>query len=459
MHILILAGGGGTRLWPFSREDFPKQFLHFGDQESLLQKSIRRFLSFSLAESISVVTNTQYQKIVEQQIEKIDPVKKLNIIVEPERKNTAPAIAFAVKFLEGNHLIQPDASLLVLPSDHYIEPEEVLLSYLEKTLPLIETHHLVLFGITPTKPETGYGYIQKGKNVGPHSFQVSRFIEKPETKKAEEYLVSGEYLWNSGMFAFSSHLFWRQLSILAPDIFSLVQGDLPQIVNQFSQMPSISFDYAILEKTKETLVCPLPVIWSDVGCWDSIYDMLEKDQNQNVKSGNILEIDTKNSLIFGGKRLISTIGLEDLLIVETDDATFISKKGESQKVKQLVQELIQAGNREGTNHTTKQFSWGTISLLHDNPQYSIQKIELFPKHSFEPIIPSQLTLLEGTAIVKTSLSLEKMQLLKATPITKKTIIANPDETTAQILLLCALSFFSEVPNPDHHNPQAIQKNI
>lgn len=339
MHIVILAGGGGARLWPLSRESFPKQFLHFGDESSLLQKSVSRFLTSPFTETLSIATNAQYASLVRQQLEKIDPGQKVQIIIEPARKNTAPAIAFALKYLQEKLNVQDRASILILPSDHLIEPQAVFSYYLEQIEPLATKNRLILFGIHPTKPETGYGYIQIGEKFDRFTYRAKRFIEKPDYALAESYLNMGDTFWNSGMCVFSIAHFWQHLNRHAPKISALLQGSIEEAAARFHEMPDISFDYAVLEKCDDILVCPLPVTWSDVGCWDSVYDVMTKDENQNVKIGNIIDIDTKNSLIIGGKRCISTIGLEDVLIVDTDDALFICKKGESQKVKRIVQSM------------------------------------------------------------------------------------------------------------------------
>lgn len=324
-HVVVLAGGGGTRLWPLSKQEFPKQFLRFGNKYSLLQRTALRYAE---APSVTVVTNAQYEPLVRTQLEALH--QKVRILIEPERKNTAPAIAYALTQLD----ISEDAPLLVVPSDHLIEPQALLTHYLDQVQPVVQSGELVLFGIRPTKPETGYGYIQIGKTCHSLTHIVKRFVEKPDRKLAESYVASGDYYWNSGMFALTPRLLWQKLSQHSPDIYHLIHTD------RYHEMPDISFDYAILEKMERILVCPLPVTWSDVGSWDSVYDVLEKDENQNAVQGNVFGVDTKNCLIFGGKKLIATVGVEDLLIVETDDAIFISKKGESQKVKQIVQELI-----------------------------------------------------------------------------------------------------------------------
>ncbi len=444
LHILILAGGGGTRLWPLSRQDFPKQFLHFGDQQSLLQKSVSLFVDSPLTETISIATNAQYAPLVRQQLEKIDPESKIHVIIEPLRKNTAPAIAFALKYLEMELKIGKEASVLILPSDHLIEPKSLFSSCLMQVEPLLRKNHLLLFGIRPTKPETGYGYIQLGGKFECGTHQVKRFVEKPDQQLAETYIASKEYLWNSGIFALSMGVFWQKLTQHAGEISALVQGNLEEVTSQFDQMPNISFDYAILEKCDDILVCPLPVIWSDIGCWDSVYDVMDKDENQNVKHGNIVDIDTKNSLIIGGKRLISTIGLEDILIVETDDATFISKKGESQKVKNMVQELVKTGKKEGENHSTLQHSWGATHLLDETNEWDLHKIQIYPGKIWE------LTLFQGgnwVALDHAELEiggfLQTFKPLDTRSIQKGEKIKNSSKNTVNLLFMTSKTAFAK----------------
>lgn len=397
MHIVILAGGSGMRLWPVSRKDLPKQYLSFGDKLSLLQKTTNRFLRSPLTESISISTNADQAARVKEQLSEIDPEQKTGILVEPYSRNTAPAIAFALRSLEEHKNVKESDSILVLPSDHLIEPESVFLQYLEMIDPVVRNNQLVIFGIRPTKPETGFGYIQIGKKQDWLTYKVKRFVEKPNRHVAESYLASGDYYWNAGMFAFSAGLFWRKLEEHAPEIYAAMQGTTREIETRFAQIPDLSFDYAVLEKSENTLVCPLPVSWSDVGCWDSVYDTMNKDENQNVQIGNVVSIDTKNSLIFGGKRLISTVGLEDMLIVATEDATFISKKGESQKVKEIVQKLIQIGSKEGTSHSTQNFPWGIVQILEEGKECRIEKVVIFGGESWE--LPEGATgiVLEGKA--------------------------------------------------------------
>lgn len=331
MNILILAGGEGTRLWPLSRRDIPKQFHYFGDKYSLLQKSLLRYLSWPSLSKIVVLTNCDHRQIVEQQIAKLAPSKRVEIIVEPARRNTTAAIALGVQFLQES-LNNLDIPILITPSDHLIESSEIFSQAIQNIPASSLESQIILFGIQPDRPETGYGYIKLGTPLTSTLYRVESFEEKPTHERAKLFLKDPKMVWNSGMLLFSPRTFWNEIKLHAPE-FSIAA------LNHFHQLPNLSIDYALLEKSQNLAVQPLSISWSDVGCWDSIYEISDKDQNHNAKVGNICEIDTRNSLIIGNKKLICAIGVEDLLIVDTEDALFISKKGESQKIKALLQQM------------------------------------------------------------------------------------------------------------------------
>lgn len=378
MKHIILAGGSGTRLWPFSRSSFPKQFLHFGDKESLLQKTIKRFYPVASVKDILIVTNKTYFHIAKNQLCAIDPAFQSQILVEPERKNTAPAICLAVKYFQDILHVNEDECFLVSSADHIVSPESALLSAAFEGESMVKQGHHLIFGIRPNKPETGYGYIKTGESIGSHFFQVDRFVEKPDFHKAQIYLLSGRYLWNAGIFLFHIKTFMQEMVACSPEIGRFIQGTFEEMERRFSEMPDISIDYALLERSRRLLVAPLNVTWSDVGSWDSIYDLFDKDTNQNVKLGNVLDIDTKNCLIMGAKRLISTVGLEDLLIVDTEDALFIGKKGQSQTVKLLVDEMKKRNVKESFDHLICHRPWGTYTVLQEDTRFKIKRIVVDP---------------------------------------------------------------------------------
>jgi mannose-1-phosphate guanylyltransferase / mannose-6-phosphate isomerase len=331
---IILAGGSGSRLWPLSKTHLPKQFLHFGNGETLLQKTIKRYLLLCNPSDLFLVTSQDYFPLVKIQAESIHPILATQILVEPEKKGTAPAIAFAVSYFLNVLCCDLQECFFVSSSDHLISPMEPFLVAMRDAEAIAAKGRHVLFGIYPQRPETGYGYIKANARG-----EVEQFIEKPQLERAQEFLLSGEYLWNSGIFVFQLFTFLEELEEYAPQLAAYVRSSLSQNAQAFSELQESSIDCALMERSRKTHVLPLAISWYDVGSWDGVYDVLEKDENDNVKVGNIFDVDTKNCLILGGKRLISTIGLENLFVIETEDAILIGKRGEAQRVKSLVEAL------------------------------------------------------------------------------------------------------------------------
>ncbi len=328
MKIVILSGGGGQRLWPISRKSFPKQFLHFGDGKSLLQKTVERFSNAPFCDEIFIVTNDFLEPLVKKQIKQFEGKKELTILKVPSPKNTGPAISFAVKEIYKK-TGSKNTHLLFVPSDHFMESKEVFFERVQECARFASEGKIVTFGINPYEPETGYGYIKKGNELSRGIYDVEKFVEKPNKKLAEKYLRDGNFLWNSGMFAFSVETFEKECLLHCPEIM----GD------DFNTIPSLSIDYALMEKTKNIVVSPLDISWSDVGSWHSVHKILEKDHNNNVKIGSVVEKETSNCLMISSEKKIACIGLEDLIIIETKEVILVAKKSESQKIKDFLQEL------------------------------------------------------------------------------------------------------------------------
>lgn len=377
MKIIILAGGTGTRLWPFSRTTHPKQFLRFGNENSFLEKTLLRFLKIRNPDEIFIVTSGEHYHLVKSQAINVNDKLQNQIIVEPERKSTGPAIALAATYLKEIGSSDEDC-FFVSSSDYYIMPEDRFLDYVKKSEEIARKGKIVIFGVRPNKPETGYGYIKISSSDNKGFIEVEKFIEKPHLDEATNYLTKGGYLWNCGIFTFQIKVFLEEMNKYASDIGQSLKQNYQNFRDNFSKMPEISIDHCLMEKSRNIAVCPMDVEWSDIGSWDSIFEVMNKDQNQNAKIGNVLDIDTKNSLIIGGKRLISTIGLENMVVVDTEDAIFLGKRGESQRVKQLVSELNKMGKKESCHHSTIHRPWGHYTILEENLGYKVKKIVVNP---------------------------------------------------------------------------------
>ncbi len=378
MKVIILAGGSGMRLWPLSRQSFPKQFLHFGQSHSLLQKTLLRFLKIFPPGDLLIITNQEYAHLVKQQAEEIHRELHSQIVLEPEKRNTAPAICLGVKYLQERMGAKENECFLVSSSDHILSPEEFFLEKIGEAQKIASKGYHVIFGIRPTKPETGYGYIRYRKTKRDF-YEVVEFSEKPSQERAQQFLFSGDYLWNMGIFLFRISTFLEDLALHQAEMHNHLLGKLEQLIHSFPLLPALSIDYALLEYSNKIQVMPVDVSWSDIGSWDGVYDALPKDSAGNIKVGNILDMETKNSLLISDKQLIAAIGIEDLLIIGSDDALLVAKKGHSQKVKALVEQLQGNGSKTAIEHRTIHRPWGLYTILEEGERYKIKRITVDPK--------------------------------------------------------------------------------
>jgi mannose-1-phosphate guanylyltransferase/mannose-6-phosphate isomerase len=439
MKVLILAGGSGTRLWPASREAYPKQFLKLGGKKSLLQQILERFLNIVSPKDILLLTNEQYEFLVLSDVNEVSKDLADNVLLEPARRNTAPAIALGMKYCLERLRISPEEVLFVCPSDHIIKPVEKFVEYVKLAEKVARQGYIVTFGIKPRYPETGYGYIKiTGEDLGGY-YLVERFAEKPNLETAKRFLTEGNYFWNSGMFIFTIETMIEELRLYASEIYQLFNQPLDDMMANFQKMPDISIDYAVMEKSKKVVAIPIDIYWSDIGSWDSLYDALDKDEKSNVIFGNVLAKDIEGCLVIGNKRLISMVDLKDLIIVETDDAILIAKRGSAQKVKHIVEELKRERRIEVFEHRTVYRPWGECTILEENPGYKIKRIVVKPGASIDlqihPHWNKHWIVVKGTAKVTIGDKVMHIHKNESVYVPKSTPhrLENPGESTLEVI--------------------------
>lgn len=365
MFGIILAGGSGSRLWPLSRELYPKQLLNLTSNESLLQSTFDRLKYFMPCENIVSITNTKHTSNVKLQLGSM--CDDLSVLSEPLSRNTAPAIALATKFIQQKNP-KIDPVIIVVPSDHLIKNNKKFMQTVKKGEKLAQEGYIVTFGIEPTYPETGYGYINRSNKKILDGFKVKEFVEKPDAKTAQKYLDAKTYFWNGGIFMFKASTMIEEIKKLSPEIFNLMGefdfSDSDRIeYNLFEKMPSISIDYAIMEKSDKIALVKLESDWNDLGSWQSIYDVSKKDKDNNVIVGHVLDEGSKNSFVYSSSKLVATIGLEDTVIVETEDAILACKKDRTQDVKKIFDTLKKLNDDTHLVHKTVYRPWGFYTVL------------------------------------------------------------------------------------------------
>ncbi len=382
MTPVILSGGSGTRLWPLSRRHYPKQFLPLVTKNTMIQETLLRLNGLPGLKNPIVVCNEDHRFMMAEQLWEIGITPK-KIILEPIGKNTAPAVALAALNADSK-----DEVLLVLPADHVINDIEAFHAAILEAEALAKKGNLVTFGIVPTHPETGYGYIMRDSEKIGNAYKVAAFVEKPDAVTAKNYIKSGDYLWNSGLFAFTAGTFLRELEKFHPKMLAACSQALQTAREDldftrldkiiFSTCPADSIDYAIMEKTDRAVVVPLDAGWNDVGSWSSLWDVTDKDASGNAISGDVITVDSKNSYIYAEDKLVTVLGIENLVVVETKDAVMIAPKDKVQDVKRIVDELKQLGRSEIDIHKKAYRPWGHYESVDSGDRHQTKRIIVKP---------------------------------------------------------------------------------
>lgn len=387
---VILAGGSGTRFWPLSREHFPKQLLRIIGEGTLLQQTFERLLHGIPSRRILIVTNMAQCEAIKLQLGQWKDEVAGNLLIEPEGRNTAAAIGWAALDVLRR---DPEGIMVVVPADHVVKAPTKFIRAIRFAAELALKDYLVTFGIVPNRPETGYGYIQpqkrkvllaKGALAG---YPVAKFIEKPPPEHAKRYFRSGNYFWNSGIFVWKASAILNELKRYQPDMSRLLMSlekrvdstDYQEFLHKvYGKLPAISIDHAVMEHSQKATVVPVEIGWSDVGSWSSLEEVAPRDKAGNVRSGNIVDLGSRNSVLFADRRVVATIGLDNMVVVDTPDATLVCAKERAQDVKAIVTALKEQGAQEHLEHRTVFRPWGTYTVLEEGAGYKVKRIEVAP---------------------------------------------------------------------------------
>ena len=384
IHPVILCGGSGTRLWPLSRAGLPKQFHCLSGSDSLLQGTVARLNDPGCCGAPVVICNDQHRHLVAEQLRQIE-VEPERIVLEPMGRNTAPAAAVAAILLGNSN---PDALLLLLPSDHFIADRPGFLRAVDQAAAAAAEDWLVTFGVQPDAPETGYGYIKRGGALGAldNCFQVDRFVEKPDLATAESYLQAGDFAWNSGMFLFSAKSLLTELERWQPEILAACrravesghqEGKSLFLDRQsFSDCPSDSIDYAVMEKTERAAIVPVDIGWTDIGSWGALWEFSEKTEAGNVCHGDVIAVATQDSYLRSESRCLATVGAKDLVVVVTDDAVLVADRHQTQDVKAVVDHLKAQGRKEHLDHRKSHHEWGRMICEDDAFDHAVVHLQI-----------------------------------------------------------------------------------
>lgn len=448
---VILAGGSGSRLWPLSRELYPKQLIKLDGDNTLFQSTFIRISQIVPISNILTVTNIKHYSDLKLQADKVDTETMCKFLIEPVGRNTTPAIGLA-SFYIMNTLSkeESDPIIVVSPSDHIIKDTYSFVETMKKSIKLAENGYIVTLGIKPDKPDTGYGYIHAIEDenisvINDDALKVLEFKEKPNLVNAQKYIQQQNYYWNSGIFIFKASVLINELKKYSPEIYEqltkiTIKDKTPSVdYNDYIKLEDISIDYSVMEKSDLITLLPLDSGWYDLGSWESIHEFAEKDENQNYKFGDTININTNNSLIFSTSKLVTTIGLKDTIVVETDDAILVCDKSQAQDVKKIYNVLKESHNSCYLSHTTIYRPWGYYTILKKAEGFQIKLLSINPEHKLSYQMHyhrhEHWTVVKGTAkIIKDGqeILLKSGEIIDI-PATVKHSVENPGKLTLEII--------------------------
>ena len=451
---VLLCGGVGSRLWPVSRQGRPKQYLNLIGENSLLQQTLKRINGVEQSAPI-IVCNEEHRFLVAEQLRQLG-ITAPTIILEPEGKNTAPAIALAALAASAS---DPDVNLLVLPADHYVGKPAALIDAIEKASSASAQGKLVTFGLVPSRPETGYGYIKRGEALAPEVSVLEQFVEKPDQRTAEGYIASGDYVWNSGMFMFTAGRFLESLAEFQPDMAQVCESAMQRAERDmdfirpdaevFGTCPSDSIDYAVMEHTPEGAVVSLDCDWSDIGAWSALWEAGDQDAAGNVTQGDVVLNKTQNSYVRSQSRLVTTTGVKDLVVVETADAVMVADRHSVQDVKELVNLLKAAGRSEADAHQRVFRPWGYYESLISGEGFQVKRLMVNPQQQLSLQMhrhrAEHWVVVRGTAKVVNGGSQMTLSADESTyiPVGTKHRLSNPGMETLELIEVQSGSYLGE----------------
>lgn len=451
LYPVIMAGGSGTRFWPLSRHLFPKQLLRIGGEHTLIQQTMRRVIGCAPAANVLISTNAAQADLIRVQLSDWKQDLANGFLLEPEGRNTAPAIALAaIEVLERD----PNGIMLVVPADHVVTGQREFEGAVRLASQLAEAGYLVTFGIKPIRPETGYGYIKPKNNalLGQHGklrgYLVQQFVEKPNTKKAAQYVKSGGYFWNSGMFVWRAATILEQIGLHQPAIVTAMErirqlkrdGAPRQSIDEvYRHIASVSIDTSVMERSSKAAVVPVTFRWSDVGSWGSLDEVAKKDTTGNVVMGRVIDLESTQSIVYADRRVVATIGLQNMVVVDTPDATLVCPKSRAQDVKKIVEILKRQQAPEHLDHVTVQRPWGSYTVLEEGPGFKVKRVTVNPGGRLSLQMHHQRSehwvVISGIARVTRDQEVFDLRVGESTAIPVKTThrLENPGQETVHII--------------------------